>query len=696
MKKLILLFTFLFSFTVFSQKTDWSNAPKNPIGHKYKKEHYNLKGDIFSSSGKIFNESGNIVYNYGTRYYYDINGKIIGNNYNDTFEFDSNGNISMYKYKSGSANYYTYNSKNLLMYEKSTYGDEKTYTYDSQQRLIKTIVNRKGVFYQQRDLTYSNSGDTLIVALQTTKIDGKLWSNSTYYYINGHLVKEKLTSGTYNYTIKTDAYGNKVDFYASDNPNPKHFKTFNRYYSDANKPAQLTYGYYTSENGGKGEKYETIYINGEQTSDFMISKGVKSNEKVIYDGLTQTYYSLENVIKENHTLETRIPLTNIISQGKPHISYSYNGNFINYVHGLNKVKSREFVYLGPHMIDYRVDKNIGRTYIINNYKNLNNSEVKEMNLMTTDTASVLYLRELEKDNFFIVVKGNHIDYKKARFEYLTNGDPVIIIDEKPLYVLSGFKTAKSNEVLEGKLYNGELDTQETTIDSETTTEVATDYKCIEGDCKEGWGRVTVNNIITDATFKNSSIDGVAYITYPNNSYYHGEYKNNRREGIGYYKWATGNSYVGGWKDGKQHGLGYTMNKDGAITSGGLFEDGKLIKEATDSYRSGITNGNCTGNCVDGFGRYTYANGDKYWGFFKDNQRYGVGTYYWNNKSLYTGAYMLGGKRNGYGIYTYVDGSVFKGMFVNDAINGLGIMKYNATGNIAKGVFNNKGAKVKDY
>lgn len=696
MKNLIVLFTFFFSLTVFSQKTDWTNAPRNPIGFKHNKEHFNLKGDIYSSGGRIFDKLGNLVYNYGTRYYYDSNGKIIGNNYNDTFEYDSNGNVSMFKFSSGSISNYTFNHKNQLIFEKNTYGDQKTHTYDSKNRLIKTIVSRKGSFYEQHDLTYSKNGNILIVELQTINASGKPGFKAIYHYVAGNLVKEILITGTRNYTIDTDNYGNKIDLYSSDNPNPKHFKTYNRYYRDANKPLQLTYGYYTGLNEETDEKYETAYIDGKRASDIMISKGIKENEKVLYDGLTQTYYSVPSVIEENHTSETRIPVTKIISEGKPHISYSHNGKFINYVHGLNKLKSRNFAFIGPHMIDYRVDKSIGRTYIVNNYKNLSNSEVKEMNLMTADTASVLYLRELEKDNFSIVIKGKHIDYKKAIFEYLTNGDPVIFIDEKPLYVLTGFRAAKNNEPLEGKLYNGELDTQQKNTNSETISESTTEEKCIEGDCKEGWGKVTVNNIIIDATFKNSSMDGVAYITYPNNSYYHGEYKNNRRDGVGYYKWDTGNSYVGGWKNGKQHGLGYTMNKKGVITSGGLFEDGKIVTEATDDYRSGKTNGNCTGNCVDGFGLYTYTNGDKYWGFFKNNQRYGVGTYYWNNKSLYTGAYNLDGERNGYGIYTYVDGSVFKGMFVDDAINGLGIMKYKATGNIAKGVFNNKGAKVKDF
>ena len=437
----------------------------------------------------------------------------------------------------------------------------------------------------------------------------------------------------------------------------------------------------------------TAYINGQNSSDIVISKGVKPNEKIFYDGLTQTYYSVPNVIEENHTEATRIQVNKVLSKGNTCLSYAHDGMFINYVDGINNVKSRDFAFLGPHMVDYRVEQSVGRTYVVKNYQNIKEQEVKEMNLFTTDTTSILYTRELTKDNFFIVVKGKHIDYKKARFEYLTNGDPVIFMDEKPTYVLLGFKAARKEEIYKGKIYEGELNKSENVegkqIEEPTTS---TNYKCEKGDCKEGWGRVTVNNIITDATFKNGAIDGVAYITYPNGSNYHGQYQNNRRHGIGYYQWDNGNVYLGGWKDGKQHGLGYTTNKEGLITSGGIFEDGKLIQESTDAYRAGKKDGNCTGNCSEGFGKYTYNNGDIYWGFFKNNQRFGVGSYNWSNKSKYTGAYILGGKRNGYGIYTYVDGSVFKGLFVDDRINGLGVMTYSKTGDSAQGVFDNSAAE----
>jgi hypothetical protein len=690
-----LVVTFLCQ-TAFAQKIDFENAPRNPIGFKHKKEHFFLRGDIYSSAGKIFDQSGNLIFNYGTRYYYDANGRITGNNYDDTFEYDSRGNIVKFQYKSGSASLYRFNSKNLLTYEKSSYGDEKDYVYDSKNRIIKTIIKKKGKLSQERTFSYSKKGDSLLIDMKYTYTNGRRGFTATSYYINGFLVKENVSSGVYRYIVKTDRQGNKIDFYDADRANAKHFETVNRYFSDANKPIKIEYGYYKLSENKDAKKTGTIYVNGKRSTDVAISKGVQPNEKVIYDGLTQTYYAVADIIPENHTLDTRIPVTNVLSKGNPYINYVHDGKFINYVDGYNKVKSRSFAFLGPHMIDYRIDKSLGRTYIVRNYKNIKDQRVKQMELFSKDTASILYIRELKKENFFIVDKGKHIDYKKARFEYLTNGDPVIFVDNKPAYVLTGFRMAQDNEVKIGKRYDGELEKDVNKNSTSGTTSSSSKLECLEGDCEDGWGKIKVGEIITEATFKNGAIDGVAYITYPKNSYYHGQYVNNRRHGFGYYRWASGKTYVGYWKDGKQHGLGFLMSKDDEVISGGTYENGELVKSAMAENMSQNINGNCAGNCVDGFGKYTYNNGDVYWGFFKNGQRAGVGTYLWKNKSSYVGAYTDDGVRNGYGMYTYVDRSVFKGMFVNDRIDGLGVMKYNKTGNKVRGVFNNKGAKVKDY
>ncbi|WP_299526573.1 MORN motif precursor [Winogradskyella sp.] len=693
MKTLLLFFFSVLCFqNTQAQKVDVVNAPRNPIGFKHKKAHFLLRGDIYASAGKIFDKAGNLQYNFGTRYYYDNSGKIIGNNYGDIFEYDSQGNITKFQYQSGSTSLYKFNSENLLIYEKSSYGDEKTYTYDTQGRLIKTSIKKNGKLSQEQNFSYGKKRDSLIVNIEYTYTNGRRRFLAESYYRNGFLVKEIVSSGTYRYKVKIDSKGNKIDFYNIDDPNAKHFETVNRYYSDAKKNLNIEYGYHKLSSSKSAKKSATIYVDGKRCTDIAISKGIKPNEKVVYDGLTQTYYSVPNIIPENHTLDTRIPISTKLSVGNPYMSYAYDGKFINYIDGYNKVKSRDFAFLGPHMIDYRIDKYSGRTYIIRNYKNTKEKPVKPIELLTTDTTSILYARQLKDDNFFIVVKGKHIDYKKARFEYLTNGDPVIFIDNTPKYVLTGFRLAQENEVLFGRFYNDELKNSKisSSIDS------SNDLECLEGDCKEGWGKIKVGDIITQATFNNGAIDGLAYINYPENSFFHGEYKNNLREGVGYYKWSNGNSYIGHWQNGKQHGLGIRFDKNDNVIEAGRFENGTLVENQSESYKNNIKNGNCLGNCSNGFGKYTYSNGDSYLGFFKNNQRFSIGSYSWVNNSSYMGTYTSDGKRNGYGIYTYVDTSVFRGIFFDDKIAGLGIMKYAKSGNSIKGVFNNKGARIRDF
>ena len=101
----------------------------------------------------------------------------------------------------------------------------------------------------------------------------------------------------------------------------------------------------------------------------------------------------------------------------------------------------------------------------------------------------------------------------------------------------------------------------------------------------GWGKFRVGEIETLVTFKNSAIDGAAYISYPQNSYHHGLYKNNRRHRTGHYMWSSGNTHVGEWKDGKQHGYGYTINSNSEVTSAGYFQDGKLVNDKAQDYKN---------------------------------------------------------------------------------------------------------------
>jgi len=82
------------------------------------------------------------------------------------------------------------------------------------------------------------------------------------------------------------------------------------------------------------------------------------------------------------------------------------------------------------------------------------------------------------------------------------------------------------------------------------------------------------------------------------------------------------------------------------------------------------------NC---FGTYTFANGDKYVGEFKENKYHGQGTFTHANGDKYVGGYKED-ERSGQGAYTFADGSREIGEYKNDDLNGVGI-RYDAKGQI---------------
>jgi hypothetical protein len=95
----------------------------------------------------------------------------------------------------------------------------------------------------------------------------------------------------------------------------------------------------------------------------------------------------------------------------------------------------------------------------------------------------------------------------------------------------------------------------------------------------------------------------------------------------------------------------------------------------------------SGDCKNGYGIFSWANGDehegdfkngkadgqgtrKYWdrdryiGGYKDGQKNGHGAYYWANGDRFVGEYK-DGKRNGRGTKTYADGTRWIGTWIND-------------------------------
>ena len=74
--------------------------------------------------------------------------------------------------------------------------------------------------------------------------------------------------------------------------------------------------------------------------------------------------------------------------------------------------------------------------------------------------------------------------------------------------------------------------------------------------------------------------------------------------------------------------------------------------------------------LNGQGTFTFANGDKYVGEYKDDRRNGQGTVAYADGDRYVGEYK-DGKRNGQGTYIYADGDRHVGEYRDDLFHGKG-------------------------
>mgnify|MGYP006083283335 CR=1 FL=1 len=86
------------------------------------------------------------------------------------------------------------------------------------------------------------------------------------------------------------------------------------------------------------------------------------------------------------------------------------------------------------------------------------------------------------------------------------------------------------------------------------------------------------------------------------------------------------------------------------------------------------NGCVDGDCVNGHGTFTFANGDKYVGQWKGGKRNGQGTSTWARGDKYVG-HFKDDKPNGQGTYTFSNGIKYVGQWKGGKRNGQGTSTY---------------------
>ena len=191
--------------------------------------------------------------------------------------------------------------------------------------------------------------------------------------------------------------------------------------------------------------------------------------------------------------------------------------------------------------------------------------------------------------------------------------------------------------------------------------------CVYGDCDNGWGKWQYNNGYYSGFFKEGKRDGYGLYDWKEAGKYIGFWKNDTRSGYGVYFYNEGDEMSGNFENGELNGFGKKY-KDKKWEQG-VYEGGTL-KTKHDFYTNNKDVGCVAGDCDNKYGRYKWANGDVYTGFFKNGNMY-MGTYKFANGDKYSGFFDTNNRFSGQGRFFFQDGAYYGGEWLYGKYNGRG-------------------------
>ncbi|MBP6002812.1 MAG: hypothetical protein KA746_05210 [Pyrinomonadaceae bacterium] len=211
--------------------------------------------------------------------------------------------------------------------------------------------------------------------------------------------------------------------------------------------------------------------------------------------------------------------------------------------------------------------------------------------------------------------------------------------------------------------------------------------------------------------------GLGRSAYANGDVYYGNWVNGVREGKATYYFKDGSYYIGFWKSDRQHGEGRFFDKRSDQTITGIWKDGvapyALAPKPNPTPTTATTAGQMTfeggakfdgpvaeakpinstttkcmsGNCLNGLGKYLFANDLVYEGYFVNGKASGKGKAIYKDGGTYVGDFV-NGKMEGRGIFLYANGNTYDGGWVNNLKSGQGTQTLKASGELYFGQFAN--------
>ena len=330
---------------------------------------------------------------------------------------------------------------------------------------------------------------------------------------------------------------------------------------------------------------------------------------------------------------------------------------------LNNIKN-------PILIPIIGDKNVGKSYIINNTKMSIKSIINDIkisiNIKLLEYNILKYNDEVNKKNSGIILIYNIND--RNSFEniknWINNHNKINYIFY-PLLLIGYNKDNNKRKIsikdVEEFVNKYFLDYYEILNIEELKSPFQSFIKNIilynhnkiiktnSIKIKKSFGTI-ITNLPEEIFINNNSNEYFGKCIYKNGKY-EGYYKNDRRNKNGIMNYINKDKYMGNWLNDEKSGYGKMIYNNGDIYEGNWLNDEK-----------------------SGYGKMIYNNGDIYEGNWLNDKRNGKGIINYINGEIYEGGFV-NDKREGNGIMNFKNDDMYKGEFKNNEINGYGEMLY---------------------
>jgi len=160
--------------------------------------------------------------------------------------------------------------------------------------------------------------------------------------------------------------------------------------------------------------------------------------------------------------------------------------------------------------------------------------------------------------------------------------------------------------------------------------------------------------------------GKGQIVFPNGCQYEGDVKNGNPDGHGIMQYSDKHKYIGEWQKGKKEGNGEEYDENGKITKGIWHNDRLIIKNKVSDFllkQNNVENEtNCNLSfCHNTIGNFTYSDGSKYYGEFKNGLPDGNGKMIYQSGDKYEGDWHYDAP-HGEGIMQFTSGRRYSGIW----------------------------------